>query len=64
MAVRKYYVAPKKSPRFDNAIFFAHKLFVNGKDVSDIVAEYDERYRNPHGFAAVSFGDYIRRTVK
>lgn len=68
IAGAKYYVAPKKSPRFDNAIFFAHifyhKLFVNRRDVSEILAEYDEGYRNPHEFAAVSFEDYIQQTIK
>jgi hypothetical protein len=63
-----YYVAPKRSPRFHNAILFAHifyhKLFVRRKDVSDILAEYAGRYRNPHEFAAVSLEDYIQRTVK
>ena len=58
-----YYVAPSGSPTFHNAIFFAHifyhKYFILKRSVSDILARYDEKYRNPHKFAVVPFKEYI-----
>ena len=50
----KYYVAPKRSPRFRNSIFFAHifyhKLFVLKQSVEDSYNAYNKKYKNPHCF--------------
>lgn len=50
----KYCIAPKKSPRHCNSIFFAHvfyhKVFVLHQDVENSYNAYDSRYKNPHWF--------------
>lgn len=50
----RYYVAPTKSPRFYNAILFAHvfyhKYFVLDHSVEKGYKAYDQNYKNPHGF--------------
>ena len=61
------YVAPSGSPRFHNAIFFAHifyhKYFILKRSVAAILTEYDQAHRNPHRFAAISFNQYIKKNT-
>jgi hypothetical protein len=63
-----YYVAPNQSPKFHNAIFFAHifyhKMFISKKSVRTILEEYDDRFRNPHEFDVVSFRDFIKKSLE
>ena len=50
----KYYIAPKKDPKFYNAILFAHifyhKYFILHRSVKNGFASYKENYKNPHCF--------------
>ncbi|MGA3118477.1 MAG: hypothetical protein ABSF90_29125 [Syntrophobacteraceae bacterium] len=62
------YIAPSGSPRFHNSIFFAHilyhKHFIFGRGLSEVISEYDDTYKNPHGFALLSIEDFIDKTFR
>ena len=49
-----YYVAPEGSPKFHNAIYFAHwfyhNWFVLGRSPLEAVEKYRDGYKNPHDF--------------
>lgn len=53
-----HYIAPRRCPRFCNAIFFAHvfyhKHLVLKRSVKDAFNEYKRRYKNPHRFVIES----------
>ena len=48
------YIAPEGSPKFHNAIFFAHlfyhKYFILNIKADEIIEQYYDRYKNPHDF--------------
>lgn len=50
----RYYIGPTMSPRFHNAILFAHifyhKLFILGHSPRKSYEAYDDNYKNPHAF--------------
>lgn len=54
-----YYVAPKKSPGYATAIYFSHLLYHKyfrladtfGRDISKIVEDYADRYKNVAEFS-------------
>lgn len=56
----KYYIAPRKSPYFHNAIFFAHwfyhSIFVLKRQPDTAVEKYRDGYKNPHDFMVLSRG--------
>jgi len=64
----EHYIAPSGSPRFYNAIFFAHifyhKHFIIKKSIENIVSEYDSNYKNPHSFVLISLKDFIDKTFE
>ncbi|PPQ16546.1 hypothetical protein CV770_25800 [Bradyrhizobium sp. AC87j1] len=51
----RFYIAPTASPRFHNAILFAHwfyhKVFILKVSVPRAVRDYRDGYKNPHDFA-------------